>query len=741
MAEHIKVPEIVPPSINYFLTEPTANFVAPFTFFNTSDLVVKVDGFVQVLDLHYIVLPTGGYDKGFPGGLVAFFVDVPAGSTVFIDRRVPIARNVDFPNAGPLQTATLNTELDKIVCMIQQTEGDVLLLDARVDILELGDPRLGRAMLFPPEDENLNHSLPSIGNRAEQVLGFAADGEIKMLSALIDPVAARNVMLPDPAARANKVLGWDVTGFDFDMISVVAGELVPNAGNIAYIGVPSIGISRSVENRLRERLSIKDFGTGVGVGNQTADDAALAAAITYINGLSTNSITLFYPDGIYVHGPCAVKLLKESTTIQGNASSVISFKGTGPWLIIGNSAAAQSAAVARFRLDGLNFDFSTATSGAILARLDNTTDSWFSNLRLKKADTFLQVGPSTGNAGAFNTNVVNCSGTSRNFGRPLFNLKFGGGLFLTNLNFAVDFSPSSRPTAQGNHFLNSSVVSFTRVRLLQCYCLDYDGGLVLNVNGGGAASDYIVSNCTFTGCQRWAVYIEHGNNGTVTDVRVLNNQLDCFDQTCITLANAGGNTVCNNLSFNDNVIRGAGGSAFTTSSNASTIGFSRNRLSGLNKKGAADAAIQVSGGTGFSINENSGNLSDTATRCPVGIRMGGGTDFFTVQNNRMGGTVASIVHDPDGLLSSTRRIHNNLFASSADGGYANIVPIGLDGAGRYGNTTPYVIAVSLSGGGMSYVAVNGIRLLWDPGPITVMVEPGDVVDADGSPTVIARIMA
>jgi hypothetical protein len=123
--------------------------------------------------------------------------------------------------------------------------------------------------------------------------------------------------------------------------------------------------------------------------------------------------------------------------------------------------------------------------------------------------------------------------------------------------------------------------------------------------------------------------------------------------------------------------------------------------------------------------------------------MGANTDFYSVGNNRVGGTVGSIVVDPDGLNSHWRRVHNNIFASAADNGYATITPISLDGAGNYANTTPFVKSISISGGtGFDEVSINGVRVWYQAAPCTVMIEPGDTLHTNAfDAAIIARTMA
>src|SRR5262245_48247135 len=286
MAEHIKIPAQTP--VVAYVGASTGQYIIPFAFFANTDIVVKLNGVVQTLGVNYNVFPTGGFEKGFPGGLVGMFNPQTSADRIVIERHVPIARTIDFPPSGPLQTQSFNTELDKSVAIDQQLEAEIVALDTRLDVLELGDPRVGRAMLFPPEDVGISKTLPPVAQRAQQTLGFDANGNMDMLSALLDPSSPRNVSLPQASGRQNKVLGWDSSGFNFAMLDVVSGALIPDSASINYVGVPGFPGTRSVENRLRERISIKDFGSQVGEGIQANDDAAFAAAITYINGLTTS---------------------------------------------------------------------------------------------------------------------------------------------------------------------------------------------------------------------------------------------------------------------------------------------------------------------------------------------------------------------------------------------------------------------------------------------------------------------
>lgn len=147
------------------------------------------------------------------GGTVTFAEPPAAGTRVTLRRRLKIARATDFQDNGVLRARTLNDELDYQVAAIQQVADEV-------------------------------------------------SGAVRL-----DPSDAGGLVLPLRGARANRVLGFDSVG-----------DLTVFDRGTATLGVPFPGgVPRSVEDKLAERLTARDFGaTGDGV---TDDGPALAAAM------------------------------------------------------------------------------------------------------------------------------------------------------------------------------------------------------------------------------------------------------------------------------------------------------------------------------------------------------------------------------------------------------------------------------------------------------------------------------
>jgi len=115
------------PRVQYTATSGQTSFSVPFEFFTVSDIKV-FNGSTQ---LSYNASPssasqysvTGAGVSG--GGLITLGGGATLNDTITIFRDLAVARSTDFPTSGAFQIDSLNTELDKIIAMIQQVERDL----------------------------------------------------------------------------------------------------------------------------------------------------------------------------------------------------------------------------------------------------------------------------------------------------------------------------------------------------------------------------------------------------------------------------------------------------------------------------------------------------------------------------------------------------------------------------------------------------------------------------------------
>jgi hypothetical protein len=148
------------------------------------------------------------------GGSVSFVLPPAAGAVVTLRRRLKLERNSDFQDNGVLRARALNDELDRQVAALQELR------------------------------EEISGTLRQDG------------GEV-----------GGQLTLPARGVRANRVLGFDSVGG----VTVFSREE-------GVLAVPFVGaVPRTVEDKLAERLSARDFGaTGDGA---TDDGPALQAAM------------------------------------------------------------------------------------------------------------------------------------------------------------------------------------------------------------------------------------------------------------------------------------------------------------------------------------------------------------------------------------------------------------------------------------------------------------------------------
>jgi hypothetical protein len=139
---------------------------------------------------------------------------------------------------------------------------------------------------------NVAHSNPIILDAA----GRVPSGEI-WLTATLDYKFTLTTSADVPIATWDNILGINGTG------------IATNANAVAYDPAGLGAVQRTVESKLRESVSVKDFGA---VGNGIADDtAAIQAAIDAAEGgfgiYAGTGRTVYFPSGVYLCGDLEIK--------------------------------------------------------------------------------------------------------------------------------------------------------------------------------------------------------------------------------------------------------------------------------------------------------------------------------------------------------------------------------------------------------------------------------------------------
>jgi hypothetical protein len=220
----------------------TSGTALPFTFkvFAAADMdVIRLNTTtgvetVLVLNSDYTVALNGNQNTN-PGGTVNLTVAASATSTVTITSDIANLQPTDLTNQGGFYPEVITDALDRATIQIQQMSEDV-----------------GRSLKGPISDGSLNMELPTAALRANKYLVFDANG------------------LPVTSAGS----GTD-TALRTDLANT--GVTTAGAGLVGFRTADATSIGRTVLSKLRDVVSVKDFGA---VGDGVTDDrAAIQAAI------------------------------------------------------------------------------------------------------------------------------------------------------------------------------------------------------------------------------------------------------------------------------------------------------------------------------------------------------------------------------------------------------------------------------------------------------------------------------
>jgi hypothetical protein len=296
---------------NEYISDGVAT-VYPYEFqlLSAGDLVVTADG-VAIPSSDFTLSGVGSQQ----GGDVTFSTPPASGSIVLLSRDIALERDTDYQYNGDLKESTVDSDFNRLWQALQGVGA-----------------RLGGALRLPyPEQAD---ELPSASGRKGFLLGFDdVTGAVKLVTAAAGSAIA------------------------------LALQLALSGGS-ALVGFIQAGVGaviRTVQAKLRETVSIKDFGA---VGDGVTDDtAAFLAARTYLQSVGggslyiprgqylVNGVVLFNFDAIFIYGDGA------------RASVILTASGTADIFVIGDGITTRNAV----SVTGIGFNASvTRTAGHYL---------------------------------------------------------------------------------------------------------------------------------------------------------------------------------------------------------------------------------------------------------------------------------------------------------------------------------------------------------------------------------------
>ena len=244
---------------DYVATSGQNVFNYTFQILLRSDLKVLKNGVALTLNNDYTVAIIGQ-----SGGFVTLSAPASAGDTVNLFLAMPIDRTTEYQNAGDFLASDVNGDFDKGYIAMNQLQTDI-----------------ARSMGLKDYDPSVDMTLPVASSRANKFLKFNSQGR---------PVVD---------------IGIPINNFT-------------DSDNVTYTPAGTWAVATNVQEKLRETVSVKDFGA---VGDGVTDDSsAIQAAID-------SALSVLFPPATYlcsnVNVPSNRTLIGEGATLFTNGTSAI----------------------------------------------------------------------------------------------------------------------------------------------------------------------------------------------------------------------------------------------------------------------------------------------------------------------------------------------------------------------------------------------------------------------------------
>jgi hypothetical protein len=285
-----------------------STFAFVFKVFTANDLdVVRLNSTTGietqlVLNGDYTVTLNDNQDSN-PGGSVTLTAGALAsGFKLTITSDIANLQPTDITNQGGFYPEVIEDALDRATIQIQQVAGDV-----------------SRSIRAPLSEGSPNMQLPNSTQRANSFLAFNASGL---------PITVPSSSLGAPVGSTSALL-----------VSYTYGGVGAVIGN--------------VQDKLREALSVKDFGA---VGDGVADDTAAFQAA--VDALPATGGCVFVPSGTYLLAS-TVLIDKNDVAIIGQGRSSVILKDSADYSLINVGSVAgttEGNRIRGFSCIGLKFD-------------------------------------------------------------------------------------------------------------------------------------------------------------------------------------------------------------------------------------------------------------------------------------------------------------------------------------------------------------------------------------------------
>lgn len=319
------------PRVQYTATAGQTTFSVPFEFFANADL--KVFNGTTLLTFNsspssasqYSVSGAGANGGGSItlGGSGATLNDV-----ITIYRDLTIERTTDFPTSGAFNVGSLNTELDKIIAMMQQTQRDLKFAPRAAattsNTFDITFPNMVANKILTTNSDGTALEFAVDKTDVETVAGISSDiTTLTGISSNITTVAGVSANVTTVANNINSVNTVatninDVIAVANDLAEAVSEvETVANDLNEATSEIDTV--ASSISNVDTVGANISNVNTVAGISSNVTTVAGVSANVTTVAGISSDVTTVA---GISTDISAVEDIASNVTSVAGISSNI-----------------------------------------------------------------------------------------------------------------------------------------------------------------------------------------------------------------------------------------------------------------------------------------------------------------------------------------------------------------------------------------------------------------------------------
>ncbi len=311
------------PRVQYTATGGQTTFTVPFEFFADGDLTVIKTAASNGADttLTLTASPSSATQYSVTGAGVSGggSITLGGGATVndkyTILRDLSVARTSDFPVSGTFPIETLNTELDKIIAMIQQNERD-----NKFSPQAKSSTSTAFNLTFPELVANKILSVNSSGNALEFSQSITDVSTVAGIASDITTVSGIASAVSTVAGIASNV----------STVAGISGNVTTVAGissNVTTVAGMNSNISSVVSNASNINTvagNISNVNTAAGVSSAISTVAGISSNVSTVAGVASNVTTVA---GISGDVTSVANISSDVQAVEDIASNVTSVAG------------------------------------------------------------------------------------------------------------------------------------------------------------------------------------------------------------------------------------------------------------------------------------------------------------------------------------------------------------------------------------------------------------------------------